>query len=93
MGYDFLSDTTTAERRFIEVKTAGWNYVDKGFRFFLSQNEYETSQRVDHRDHYYFYLVFYKDKAPDVLEPWKAADLYKIVELGPNGFVASFDRE
>ncbi len=93
-GYDFLSDTTEAARRFIEVKTAGRNHADKGFRFFLSETEYQTSLRANYRDrYYYFYLVFYKDKAPDVLEPWKAADLYKIAEFGSNGYVVSFDRE
>lgn len=76
------------------MKTAGRNHADKGFRFFLSETEYQTSLRANYRDrYYYFYLVFYKDKAPDVLEPWKAADLYKIAEFGSNGYVVSFDRE
>lgn len=92
-GYDFLSETTAAERRYIEVKTAGRNHADKGYRFFLSETEHTTSLRVDHRDRYYFYLVYYKEKAPDLLEPWKAADLYKIAELGPNGYIVTFDRE
>jgi Protein NO VEIN, C-terminal len=92
-GYDFFSDTTAAERRFIEVKTAGRNHVDKGFRFFLSETEYKKSQQADHRDRYYIYLVFYKDKAPDHLEPWKAADLYKIAKFDFDGYVVSFDRE
>lgn len=92
-GYDFLSHDSGAERRFIEVKTAGRNYVDPGYRFFLSETEHKTSKRADHRDGYYFYLVFYKDKKPDRLEPWKASDLYEISELTSNGCVVSFDRE
>jgi hypothetical protein len=66
--------------------------VDKGFRFFLSETEHETSKQEDHRDRYYFYLVFYKDKVPDHVEPWKAADLYKIAKFDFNGYVVSFDR-
>jgi uncharacterized protein DUF3883 len=92
-GYDFLSDVAATERRFIEVKTAGRNHVDKGFRFFLSETEHKTSKRADHRDRYYFYFVFYKDKFPDHVEPWKAADLYKIAKFDSNGYVVSFDHE
>jgi hypothetical protein len=92
-GYDFLSHATGAERRFIEVKTAGRNHVDQGYRFFLSETEHKTSKRADHRDRYYFYLVFYKDKEPDRLEPWKASDLYEIAEFASNGYVISFDHE
>jgi hypothetical protein len=92
-GYDFFSDTTAAERRFIEVKTAGRNHVDKGFRFFLSETEHKTSKQADHGDRYFFYLVFYKDKVPDHVEPWKAADLYKIAKFDFNGYVVSFNRE
>lgn len=92
-GYDFLSDSAASERRFIEVKTAGRNYLDNGFRFFLSENEHKVSKRADHRDRYYFYLVFYKDRVPYDVVPWKAADLYKIARFDFNGYVLSFDHE
>jgi len=93
-GYDFLSNTTPDQTRFIEVKSAGRNRVDGGFRFFLSQTQYKVSQLQDTFGSYYFYLVFYDDYgSPYELEAWKASDLYDISDLGPNGYVVTFDRE
>jgi hypothetical protein len=92
-GYDFLSDTTPKERRYIEVKTAGRNHADKGYRFFLSETQHDVSMQPEYQDRYYFYLVFYENSQPDAVEPWKASDLYAISDLGSNGYVVSFDRE
>jgi hypothetical protein len=92
-GYDFRSHTLPDRKRFIEVKSVGRNRAGSGYRFFLSDREHSISQSADHKDDYYFYLVFYEDNKPVAVESWKAADLYEISELGPNGYVVAFDRE
>lgn len=93
-GYDFLSHTEPDQERFIEVKSAGRNRAGAGYRFFLSETQHEISLRADVEDRYYFYLVFYdKDGNPSDLKAWKAAELYAISELGPNGYVVAFDWE
>src|SRR5262249_1445013 len=81
-GYDFLSETKGAEKRLIEVKSAGKNRLDSGFRFFLSQTEYEASLQPEFKGSYYFYLVFYdRDGRPAALKPWRGIDLYDICDL------------
>ena len=91
-GYDF--ETLSGESRCIEVKSAGKLQFDSGFRFFLSDTQHKISQLTDNRNRYYFYLVYYgEDGKPQELEAWKASQLYAISELGPNGYVVSFERE
>jgi hypothetical protein len=93
-GYDFLSNSEPIEKRFIEVKSAGKNRADGGFRFFLSETQHNISQLLEFRSSYYFYLVFYDDHgSPRELEAWKASDLYDISDIGSNGYVVTFDRE
>jgi Domain of unknown function (DUF3883) len=93
-GYDFLSHTAPDQARFIEVKSAGRNRAGAGYRFFLSETQHEISLRAEVEDRYYFYLVFYdKEGNPSDLKAWKAAELYAISELGPNGYVVAFDWE
>lgn len=89
-GYDFLSHSSPNEQRYIEVKTAGRNFSGDGFRFYLSQHEYETSTKADHKDRYYFYLVFYEDGEPVRLEEWSAFEMYRDGVLGENGFIVQF---
>jgi Protein NO VEIN, C-terminal len=91
-GYDF--ETLSGEGRCIEVKSAGKLHFDGGFRFFLSDTQHKVSRLRENRERYYFYLVYYDDDGkPQELEPWKASELYAISELGPNGYVVSFERE
>jgi hypothetical protein len=93
-GYDFRSETRGAAKRCIEVKSAGKDRLNGGFRFFLSQTEYDVSRQPEFKDSYYFYLVFYdKDGKPAALEPRRGADVYETCDLGPNGFIVSFDEE
>jgi hypothetical protein len=93
-GYDFLSHTEPGKERFIEVKSAGKIRTSSGFRFFLSDTEHKISLTADARDSYYFYVVFYdQDGKPYDLRVWKAEELYAISDLGPNGYVVSFDWE
>ena len=91
-GYDFLSHSAPDIERYIEVKTAGRNWPAHGYRFFLSEHEYNTSLTPEHVDRYYFYLVYYDDGKPCALEEWRAADMYSVGTLGPNGYVVAFDR-
>ncbi|MET4489786.1 DUF3883 domain-containing protein [Bradyrhizobium sp. LA7.1] len=86
-GYDFFSHTAPGIKRYIEVKTAGRNWDGDGIRFFLSLNEHQISNKPENHDHYYFYLVYYQDKAPVKVEEWPAAELYETCEFGPNGYV------
>jgi len=37
--------------------------------------------------------VYYKDGNPINLEEWPADELYKIGNLGPNGYVVAFNRD
>jgi len=90
-GYDFLSCPGSNDRRFIEVKTAGRNRLEKGFRFFLSETEYKVSKQLDHRERYYFYLVFYKDKKPNSVRVRRAADVYETCTFSSNGYIISLD--
>jgi uncharacterized protein DUF3883 len=91
-GYDFLSHTEPGKERLIEVKSAGRIRTASGYRFFLSETEHKTSRTAHLRDSYYFYLVFFDPEgSPFGLRAWK--ELYAISDLGPNGYVVSFDWE
>ena len=56
-GHDFLSHSAEDEDRYIEVKCVA--KLSDGYRFFLSDNEHQTSLSAEHSDGYYFYLVFF----------------------------------
>ncbi len=93
-GYDFLSHSEPGNERLIEVKSAGKIRTSPGFRFFLSENEHKISRTAHARDSYYFYLVFFdQEGSPYDLRAWKADELYAVSDLGPNGYVVSFDWE
>lgn len=89
-GYDFLSHSAIGVRRYIEVKSVGTD--DEGQRFFLSDNEYRTSNSADHSGDYYFYLVFFDGSGrPASLRSFPADQLYANAELAPASYTVRFD--
>ena len=91
-GHDFLSYSSESEARFIEVKSVA--KVKDGYRFFLSDNEHQTSLSEDHGTGYYFYLVFFDGKGSPVELLAVVADrLYPKAELLPSSYEVRFDRE
>lgn len=90
-GHDFLSFSAENEHRYIEVKCVA--KLDDGHRFFLSDNEHQTSLSKAHCDGYYFYLVYFgSDGKPVELEAVSAKQLYLKVELLPSAYEVRFDR-
>jgi Domain of unknown function (DUF3883) len=89
-GYDFLSHTAPRKPRFIEVKSVS---KQKGQHlFFLSENERTVSLSPEHRDAYYFYLVFFDKEGNAVdLEPRLASDIYRDAELAPASYSVFVD--
>lgn len=76
-GHDFLSFNTNNKHRFIEVKCVA--KLSDGHRFFLSDNEHQTSLTKEHREAYYFYLVFLgRDGRPADLLAVLAEQLYLV---------------
>lgn len=93
-GYDFLSHTSAKQQRFVEVKSVGKLQGGKGHRFFLSDNEHQVSISAEHRNEYYFYLVFFNgDGEPTSLQPINAENLYERSEMLPASYVVRFDLE
>lgn len=67
--------------------------LSDGHRFFLSDNEHQTSLSKEHSDGYYFYLVYFGgDGKPVELEAVSAKQLYPKVELLPSSYEVRFDR-
>jgi hypothetical protein len=67
--------------------------LSDGHRFFLSDNEHQTSLSKEHGDGYYFYLVYFGgDGKPVELEAVSAKQLYPKVELLPSSYEVRFDR-
>lgn len=90
-GHDFRSFTSFEEERFIEVKCVA--KVKDGYRFFLSENELDTSQSKKHRANYYFYLVYFDGKRnPMELEPMLAERLFANADMAPSSYEVRFDR-
>jgi hypothetical protein len=90
-GHDFRSFTSIDEERFIEVKCVA--RIADGHRFFLSENELETSRSKEHRANYYFYLVYFDGKRnPVELEPMLAERLYTNADMVPLSYEVRFDR-
>jgi hypothetical protein len=91
-GYDFLSHTSPAQQRYIEVKSVGKLPGGQGHRFFLSDNEHTISKSADYRGAYFFYLVFFNGNGqPFELQPIRADELYERGELSPASYVVRFD--
>jgi Domain of unknown function (DUF3883) len=90
-GHDFRSFTSADEERFIEVKCVA--KVEDGHRFFLSENELQTSRSKEHSANYYFYLVYFDGKRnPVELEPMLAKRVYVNAEMIPSAYEVRFDR-
>lgn len=91
-GYDFLSHTSPAQQRYIEVKSVGRLSGGQGHRFFLSDNEHTISKSAVHRGAYFFYLVFFNGNGqPIELQPIPADELYELSEMSPASYVVRFD--
>ncbi len=91
-GHDFLSWSAKDEPRYIEVKCVA--KLDDGHRFFLSENEHETSLGKEHRDGYFFYLVFFDGSGkPSELLAVLAHQLYPHADLAPSSYEVRFDRK
>jgi Domain of unknown function (DUF3883) len=90
-GHDFLSHSADNEPRFIEVKCVA--KLSDAFRFFLSDNEQQTSVSPDHRNSYYFYLVFFDGKAqPIELLAVMAQQVYSKADMSPSSYEVRFDK-
>jgi hypothetical protein len=90
-GHDFLSFSGESEHRYIEVKCVA--RLSDGHRFFLSDNEHQTSLTKEHRQGYYFYLVFFgADGKPAELLAVLAEQLYPKAEMTPSSYEVRFDR-
>lgn len=91
-GHDFLSWSAKDVPRCIEVKCVA-KQVD-GHRFFLSENEHETSRSKEHCAGYYFYLVFFDGNGqPSELLAVLADQFYPHAELMPSSYEVRFDRK
>jgi len=91
-GHDFLSYSTDNERRYIEVKSVA--KLSDAHRFFLSDNEHQTSLSTQHRKGYYFYLVFFGAQGiPLELQAVLAYHLYPKAEMLPSSYEVRFDRK
>ena len=90
-GHDFLSFSPDGGYNYIEVKSVA--RLSDGHRFFLSDNEHQTSLSKEHGDGYYFYLVYFGgDGKPVELEAVSAKQFYPKVELLPSSYEVRFDR-
>ena len=90
-GNDFLSWSAKDEPRYIEVKCVA--KLGDGHRFFLSENEHETSLTKVHRDGYFFYLVFFDGSGqPSDLLAVLAHQLYPCADMAPSSYEVRFDR-
>jgi len=93
-GYDFLSYSTPDLERYIEVKSVGKNRIERGFRFYLSDNEHSVSISTEYGGKYYFYLVFYdNDGKPYDLLAKQARELYSSCDLNPCAYLVRFELE
>lgn len=91
-GHDFLSYSAEDEFRYIEVKCVA--KLSDGYRFFLSDNEHQTSLSAENCDGYYFYLVFFDgSRNPLELLAIVARQLYPKAELIPSSYEVRFDRK
>jgi hypothetical protein len=91
-GHDFLSHSAEDEHRYIEVKCVA--KLSDGYRFFLSDNEHQTSLSAEHSDGYYFYLVFFDgSRNPVEVLAIAANQLYPKAEMLPSSYEVRFDRK
>src|SRR6266849_6919569 len=81
-GHDFLSHSADDEHRYIEVKCVA--KLSDGYRFFLSDNEHQTSLSAEHCD---------GSRNPVELLAIVADQLYPKAELLPSSYEVRFDRK
>jgi len=82
LGYDIKSVEIDGRERFIEVKN-----VTKGSRFFLSQNEWLTSQHP--KNNYWFYLVHENSAGAPKVTHMAASEL-TTAHLNPTQYMVCF---
>ncbi len=91
-GFDYISHSSPSQKRYIEVKSVGYNHSEQSYRFFLSGNELKISQQAEKLEHYYFYLVFYgKEGQPERVVAKLASELYLQSNLEPCAYTVSFE--
>lgn len=91
-GYDFLSYDADNKHRFIEVKCVAKR--NGGHRFFLSENEHQTSLSKDCCNAYYFYLVFFnRKKQPTEIMAILGQHLYPTANMAASSYEVRFDRK
>ena len=91
-GHDFLSYSADGDHRYIEVKCVA--KVSDGYRFFLSDNEHQTSLSAEYSEGYYFYLVFFDgSRNPAELLTILAGHLYPKTEMLPSSYEVRFARK
>lgn len=91
-GHDFLSHSAGDEHRFIEVKCVA--KISDGLRFFLSDNEHQTSLSSEHAEGYYFYLVLFDGRGkPSEVLAVLASKLYENAEMSASSYEVRFDRD
>jgi Protein NO VEIN, C-terminal len=91
-GHDFLSYCAAGEHRFIEVKCVA--KIGDGLRFFLSDNEHQTSLSTEHAEGYYFYLVLFDGRGkPSELLALLASKLYENAEMSASSYEVRFDKD
>jgi hypothetical protein len=81
-GFDFESFSSPGVPRYIEVKTFTRIKPDVA-RFFLSENELQTSLAQDKKGKYYFYLVIYKNGKLEDIKVKTAEEVYLEAEKEP----------
>lgn len=93
-GYDILSFSAPEKERYIEVKSLGFDRQEECFRFFISDNEFKTSQSSAYGPDYYFYLVRYgKDGKPQDLLAKNVKDVYSNSEISPCAYIVRLQIE
>ena len=91
-GYDFLSHSSVAEERFIEVKSVAKTSKNGDYRFYLSANEHAVSLTKKHCDEYFFYLVFFNsDSKPESLLAVRANSFYSEIIPEMASYIARFN--
>ena len=89
-GYDFMSYSAINDPRYVEVKCVAKR--SDGYRFFLSDNEHHVSLSAEHRNSYFFYLVFFDGKRNPVgLRAELAHRLYPKAKLDVASYEVRFD--
>lgn len=91
-GYDFESFNAPGSPRYIEVKSLGFDRRENCYRFFLSENERQTSNSDSHGNNYYFYMVLYgKDSKPMQVVAKIKDEIYENSDISPCAYIVRFE--